>query len=86
MSTHNDKLIEMAASLYEPRDMDLVNDRSLAEMPGSPCMANSMKRELECLSKYPPPTPGTILNRGTSVDKVCHCGRVVTFPLHSQNH
>lgn len=69
---HIDRAIELAA-----RSASLKVAHMLAG-----ALMTAMKRELEVYDKYPAPKYGAVLNRGTCIDKVCECGRVVTFPLH----
>lgn len=71
---HIDKAIEFAAELA----MGKVKRMLISEL------VSAMKVALEANERYPAPKPGSVLNRGTAVDKVCKCGRVVTFPLTPQ--
>lgn len=73
-NVHIDQAIEFAAELA----MGKIKRMLVAEI------TSAMKTALEANAKYPAPKPGSVLNRGTAVDKVCLCGRVVTFPLTSK--
>ena len=48
-------------------------------------IVNGLQRSVAIYERFPAPKPGTILNRNTAVDKICECGRVVTFPLSKLN-
>jgi hypothetical protein len=73
-SVHLDQTIEHAAEIA----MGKVKRMLVSEM------VSAMKAALEANDKYPAPRPGSVLNRGTAVDKVCLCGRTVTFPLTAE--
>lgn len=71
-NVHLDQAIEFAAEMA----MGKVKRMLVAEM------TSALKEAIEMDSKFPRPPRGAILNRGTAIDKVCQCGRVVTFPIH----
>ena len=77
-NVHTDQQIEWAVDSA----LTAIKQKLCAEI------VNRLKREMQIYERFPAPKPGTILNRGTAVDKVCQCGRVVTFQiskLHPEN-